>query len=171
MHGDAETRDEAGGVNGSTSEAKSRLTFFCLTDWVLSYYRKLSSSALSTHVLQMLRFVFLACLLAVPASANTDCIVALCSDKEAEDHQATCAVRCNCHWDKNGIPGSEQYPRCYAETETVQVSIAARQEATVYYAAFTEVEGDSNRINTALEGTKLGQVSLRRAPKYAKYGY
>ena len=119
----------------------------------------------------MLRLVFLASLLAVPASANTDCIVALCSDAEAEAHQATCAVRCNCHWDKNGIPGSEQYPRCYAETETVQVSIAARQKATVYYAAFTEIEGDSNRINTATTGQLLGQVSLRALlPSGLHYG-
>ena len=85
---------------------------------------------------RMIMIKSLVCIAVVMASAartvNAKCRALPCDDEEANTRESDCLVRCNCHWNKDGIPGSTQFPRCYAESDTTSISISVHEKYTLY---------------------------------------
>ena len=66
-------------------------------------------------------------LLLHPAGASEGCIVASCSDTDAQLHEGTCLNRCDCIWDSEGTPKSAAYPSCQTRPDTDELHVTSYQ--------------------------------------------
>ena len=74
-------------------------------------------------------------LLLRPAAASEGCLVASCSDADAQLHEGTCLNRCDCIWDSEGTPKSKSYPSCQRRPDTDEVHATSYQVRHFFMAA------------------------------------
>ena len=67
------------------------------------------------------------------ARASEGCVVASCSDNDAQLHEGTCLSRCDCIWDSEGTPKSKTYPSCSAQPDTDELHVTSYQASFDVY--------------------------------------